>query len=182
MNVVLEAWYRHRHRDIEVASTAVVVEGILMIAAVVAASVFASMLATRLFEIRDTANEMLQALNDRAKTSIMIIYATYVKTSTTGYFVVYAMNTGKTGIVIPKLEIYLGNYTRLDPYTYAYDGTVSPGEWTYDEVYGNGDGIWSPGEAIAIYIYNTTAIMPPYVVKIVTQNGVVSQEVFTQLP
>ncbi len=161
------------------AATSVVVEGILMIAAIITASIFASTFFVKLMEMRDVMSGMARGYSERLKTSIMIIYATYFKDQ--GYFVVYAKNIGKSSIFIKRMNIYFGNTTKMDLYLYNYDGIVEKGEWDYVEVDGVSDGLWNPGETLTIYIYNMTSIEPPYTVKIVAPNGYKTEETFAPL-
>lgn len=161
-------------------SSSVVVESILMIAAIVAASVFASSFVVKLAEFKDSFNSVVRSYSDKVKTDIMIVYATYL--NSTESFVVYARNIGKTSIFIKSMSVYFGNTTELDLYTYDYDGEPALGEWDYTIANAPDNGLWEPGETLIIYIYNVTTLTPPYIVKLVLPNGYVAQETFAPLP
>ena len=161
-------------------SSSVVVEGILMIAAIVAASVFASSFVVKLAEFKESFNSVVRSYSDKVKTNIVIIYATYL--NSTGSFTVYARNIGKTSVFIKSMSIYFGNTTELDLYTYDYDGVPASGEWDYTVANAPDNGLWEPGETLIIHIYNITALTPPYIVKLVLPNGYVAQETFASLP
>jgi len=151
-----------------------------MIAAIVAASIFASSFVVKLAEFKDSFNSVMRSYSDKVKTNIMIIYATYL--NSTGSFVVYARNIGETSVFIKSISVYFGNTTELDLYTYDYDGVPAPGEWDYSTVNSPDNGLWEPGETLVFYIYNVTTLTPPYVVKLVLPNGYVAQETFAPLP
>ncbi len=161
------------------ASASVVVEAILMIAAIITASIFASSFFTKLLELKDAMNSMVSQYRNRLKTELMIIYATYLKDR--GYFAIYAMNIGKSTIYIERISIYFGNSTLMNLYMYDYDAVLEPGEWFYEEVSDHRDRLWEPGETIVIYLLNQTTITPPYIVKLVLPNGYSVNEVFAPL-
>ena len=160
-------------------SASVIVEGILMIAAIVTASIFASTFLTKLLEIRDAVNVMAHQYSSRIKTELTIIYTTYL--SNRECFAIYSMNIGKSVIYIKRLSIYFGNSTLMNLYTYDFDGTPNPGEWYYEELGNNVDDLWEPGETIVIYVVNQTSVKPPYVVKLALPNGYSISEAFVPL-
>jgi len=160
-------------------SASVIIEGIIMIAAIITASIFASSFLVKIMEMSDVMNSIAKGYKEKLRTHLMIIYATYLNTSNS--FVVYARNIGESSIFIKRLSIYFGNNVKLDLYVYDYDGSPEPGEWYYDEVDGVSDGIWNPGETLAIYICNVTSIKPPYIVKIVTPSGYKIEETFAPI-
>jgi len=157
----------------------VVVEGIIMIAAIVTVSIFASTFLTKIIEMGDVMNNIAKDYKERLRTDLMIIYATYM--NSTNDFIVYARNIGKSTIFIKELGIYFGNSTRLDMYMYDYDGIPEPGEWYFTEADGTNDGLWNPGETLIIHICNVTTIEPPYIVKIVTPSGYSVEETFAPI-
>ena len=161
--------------------TSVVVEGILLISAVVAASVFAAAFLTKMGEVKDAFVYSTKANIARVKTKITVVYATY--NDSEGFFVVYAKNVGQYEVSpISKIDVYFGSLGKAVLYSYDFDGIFSPGEWTYIEFTGKKVDIWEIGETIEIKVYNSTTIDPPYYVKIVLPYGESVEETFSEVP
>ena len=161
--------------------TSVVVEGILLIAAVVAASVFAAAFLTKMGEVREAFLYSMKASVAKVKTKIVITYATYDDTQ--GLFLVYAKNVGQYDVLpIDKIDVYFGSLGKAGLYSYDYDGVLSPGEWNYVELSGKRANVWEVGETVEIKIYNSTVVNPPYYVKIVLPYGESAEETFSEVP
>jgi len=161
--------------------TSVVVEGILLIAAVIAASVFAVAFLTKMSEVKETFLYSMKASVARVKTKVVIAYATY--DSSQGLFLVYAKNVGQYDVLpIDKIDVYFGSLGKASLYSYDYDGVFSAGEWSYVELSGKKANVWEIGETIEIKIYNATTIDPPYYVKIVLPYGESVEETFSEVP
>ena len=161
--------------------TSVVVEGILLITAVVAASVFAVAFLTKMGEVKDAFVYSMKANVAKVKTKIAVIYATYNNSG--GFFVVYAKNVGQYDVSpIGKIDVYFGTVGKAVLYNYDLDGVFSHGEWTYTEFSSRKAGVWEVGETIEIKIYNSTVVNPPYYVKIVLPYGESAEETFSEVP
>ncbi len=162
-------------------STSVIVEGILLIAAVVAASVFATTFLTRIGEIKDSFAYSMKANVAKVKTKVVITYTTY--NDSANYFVIYVKNVGQyTVSPISEMDIYFGTLGKASLYNYDKDGILSPGEWDYVEISGKKTGVWELGETIEIRVLNASTINPPYYVKIVLPCGVSAEEIFSKVP
>ncbi len=161
--------------------TSVVVEGILLIAAVVAASVFAAAFLTKMGEVKDVFVSTMKANVAKVKTKVAITYAAFNDTG--GFFVVYAKNVGQYEVSpLNKIDVYFGSLGKAILYTYDFDGSFSPGEWSYVEFSGKKANVWEIGETIEIKIYNATTVDPPYYVKIVLPYGGSAEETFSEVP
>jgi len=160
--------------------SSVIVEAVFMIASVIAASVFATMLVGKMNEFHDIFALTVKSRIQSIKINIAITYATY--DSSQGCFLIYAKNIGKKIIIaLPSADLYFGTVGSAKLYTYDRDGLFSPGEWRFEELI-DSDNYWSPGETIVFKIYNETAIDPPYYVKIVLPEGTYTEESFSIIP
>ena len=160
--------------------SSVVVEAIIMMSAVIAASMLASVIVSKVNVINDAFQTVMREKNRAMLTRIAITYATYDDTS--GLFIVYATNIGSYAVsAMDKINIYFGEYGHAAFYTYDRDGILSPGEWSYIEPEGEKPNVWEPGETIEFIIYNSTAVNMPYYVKIVLPSGSQTDEIFTDI-
>ncbi|MCD6301316.1 MAG: hypothetical protein J7L82_04520 [Staphylothermus sp.] len=161
--------------------SSVVVEGIILVAAVIASAVVAATIVERVSVINDALRQSMKQQANSIMTRISIVYATY--DTTVGLFVVYAKNIGKYPVIgLDKLNVYFGEYGKADLYVYDRDGVLVPGEWSYIEVSGSEPEVWEPGETIKIYIYNSTVVNSPFYVKIYTPSGSWTEEEFVFIP
>lgn len=161
--------------------TSVVVEGILLIAAVIAASVFAAAFLTKIGEVKETFLYSMKTSVARVKTRVVITYATYDNSQR--LFLIYAKNVGQYDVLpIDKIDVYFGSLGKASLYNYDHDGVLSPGEWNYVELSGKRANVWEVGETVEIKIYNSTVVNPPYYVKIVLPYGESAEETFSEVP
>ncbi len=157
--------------------SSIVAEGIMLVAVVIASAVFASAIVDRMNQVNEAIKMSMKQQAETIMTKIAIAYATY--DDSIGLFIIYVKNIGKYPITaINKLNVYFGEYGKAQLYTYDYDGSLAPGEWSYVEIDGKKTGVWEPGETLEILIYNTTAINDPCYIKIVTPSGVYAEDEF----
>jgi len=161
--------------------SSVVVEGIILVAAVIASAVLATTIVEKVSIVNDAIRQSMKQQADSIMTRISIVYATY--DTNIGLFVVYAKNIGKYPVIgLDKLSVYFGEYGKAELYIYDRDGALAPGEWNYVEVSGSEPGVWEPGETIKIFIYNSTVVNSPLYVKICTPSGSWAEEEFVLIP
>jgi len=161
----------------------VVVEAIVMISAVIAASVFASALVTKVGELRQAVAAAIRSQVERVEIDAVATYATYDPGQSC--FLVYIKNVGRYSVpyaYLPKADVYFGSTGSAQLYSYDSDGNPAPGEWSFTEALGNGNDRWEPGETIVLRIYNSTAVDPPYYVKFVLPSGSSVEAVFSEVP
>ncbi len=160
--------------------SSVVVEAIIMVSAVIAASVLASAIVNKVNVMNNVFQTVLKSKNEALLTKVVITYAAY--DDSLGLFRVYATNIGSYAVTaMDKIDIYFGEYGHATLYTYDRDGVLTRGEWSYVEPEGNEPNVWEPGETIEFLIYNSTAVNMPYYVKIVLPTGSYADEVFTDI-
>ncbi len=158
--------------------SSLVVEGIMLIAVVIASAVFASGVVDRIIQVNEAIKISMKQQAESVMTKIAIVYAAYDENA--GLFVVYAKNIGKYPVLaINKINVYFGEYGKAQLYTYDVDGVLSPGEWSYIEVDGEKTSIWEPGETIEILIYNTTTVSNLCYIRIVTPSGTFAEDEFS---
>jgi len=153
----------------------VVVEGIILVAAVIAASVFATTFLGKVFEVKDIFVQLTKKNIERLKAKVVVVYATYDKDL--GCFLVFAKNVGKVPIKpIDKIDVYFGTLGEAKPYTYSQTPTL--GQWSFVE-HGSENNIWELGETLELRIFNQTTIETPYYVKIILPQGGIAEETFS---
>lgn len=162
--------------------SSIIVEGIILIAAVIASSILATAIVERTNMVNDAIKQSMKQQADSIKAKIVIVYATYDESI--GLFIVYLKNVGKYPIrAIDKMDIYFGEYGKAELYVYDKDGALSPGEWSYMEISESKiSNVLEPGETIKILIYNSTVVNPPYYVKIFTPYGTWDEKEFLNAP
>ncbi len=148
-----------------------ITHAILMIAAVIIASIFAFTVILKTSTLTSSISQIIFSEQSAFKTQLTITDIEY--SSSKGCFEIYVKNTGYSDItedLIEKMDVYLGGEgDGLD--LYVYSSTPTLGQWNYTETLYN-DNSWNVGETIIIHAYNSTEIKPPYHVKIVLPNGV----------
>ena len=156
--------------------SSVIVEGIILIAAIIAASVFAATFMGKVFEVKDVFTQLAKKNVERLKAKAVIVYATYDKDL--GCFLIFAKNVGKIPIKpINEINVYFGTLGEARPYTYS--DTPTSGQWSFIE-YGVENSIWELGETLELRVFNSTSVKNPYYVKIVLPQGGIAEEIFSQ--
>lgn len=147
-----------------------IVEALLIIVSVSVATILASTVLSKLseFQNRFTAisSESLQGLSER----LAYIHATY--DSSNECFVVYVKNVGNYPVhAFDRATVLFGGSGSNVNYI-PYSSSPSPGCgcWGFKE-FGVANGVVDPAETIAIRIYNSTPLDPPYRFKLVTSKG-----------
>jgi len=156
--------------------SSVIVEGIILVAAIIAASVFAATFMGKVFEVKDVFAQLAKKSVERLKAKAVIVYATYDKNL--GCFLIFAKNVGKIPIKpINEINVYFGTLGEARPYTYS--DTPTSGQWSFIE-YGVENNIWELGETLELRVFNNTSVETPYYVKIILPQGGVAEEIFSQ--
>jgi len=157
--------------------SSVVVEGIILVAAVIAASVFAATFMGKVFEVKDALAQMAKRNVEHFKLKVVVVYATY--NNELGCFLVFAKNVGKIPVKpIEEVSIFFGTLGKAEPYYYNPSPTY--GQWTYVE-HSTVNGIWELGETVEFRIYNQTNIETPYYVKLILPQGGFAEEMFSEV-
>lgn len=157
--------------------SSVIVEGIILIAAVIAASVFAATFINKVFEVKDGLARLAKRNIETLKAKVVVAHAVY--DSSLKCFLVFAKNVGEVPIKpISEVSIYFGTLGKATLYT--YNSTPSSMQWTYVE-HGERNGVWELGETLEFRIYNQSSIDTPYYIKIVLPQGEYSEEVFSEI-
>ncbi|OYT56714.1 MAG: hypothetical protein B6U76_02840 [Desulfurococcales archaeon ex4484_217_2] len=156
--------------------SSVIVEGIILVAAIIAASVFAATFMGKVFEVKDTFTQLARKNVERLKAKAVIVYATYDKDL--GCFLIFAKNVGKIPIKpINEINVYFGTLGEARPYMYS--DTPTSGQWSFIE-YGVENNIWELGETLELRVFNSTSVKTPYYIKIVLPQGGIAEEIFSQ--
>ena len=156
--------------------SSVIVEGIILVAAIIAASVFAATFMGKVFEVKDVFTQLAKKNVERLKAKAVIVYATYDKDL--GCFLIFAKNVGKIPIKpINEINVYFGTLGEARPYTYS--DTPTSGQWSFIE-YSVENNIWELGETLELRVFNSTSVKTPYYIKIVLPQGGIAEEIFSQ--
>jgi hypothetical protein len=147
-----------------------VTTAILVVAGIVIAAMVASTVISQYYMIDSTIRGASRGVEDRLRTRVEVVHGAVEG----DHFVVFVKNTGRRVIAVSEVEsadVYFGRACET-----LYRLGSGPRTWSYEELYA--DGVWSIGETLILRIYNGTAVgPPPYCVKIVLPNGVVSEGV-----
>jgi flagellar protein FlaG len=156
-------------------SSSVTSEAIILIAVVVAAVALSQSFISAVSMIQDKAGASSKAMADKISTSVKIIYAAEVNTTTAR---VWVKNIGTSTIHDPNIidsDLFFGRPGGFDWYGYSKSGIG----WSY-KVLGDVTEGWRPGETIEIDITSTKVITSgDYYVSYITYNGVKSELYFS---
>lgn len=147
-----------------------ITHALLTIAAITIASIFAFVMLTKISTLNSSISQMIYSNVNGMESSITIIDFYY--DSQNQSFVVFVKNTGSMDIsptFASMTDVYLGTYGQGTS-LYTYSSSPSPGHWSYTKTQPTAS--WKAGETIVILVYNTTAVIPPYQIKIVMPNGI----------
>ncbi len=143
---------------------------ILVVAGIVIAAMIVSTVVSQYYVVDSTVRGASRSLEDRLKTRVEIVHGALDGV----HFIVFAKNTGKRAIAVKEIEsmdVYFGKQCET-----LYRLGTGYWTWSYEEF--SADGVWSIGETLILRIRNGTAVgPPPYCVKIVLPNGVISEGV-----
>jgi len=143
-----------------------IAHGILLIASIVVASVFAIAVIGRTSLLTSIFSQNVNQLSIDLRTDFSLIYAYY--DSQEGVFKVFAKNTGQQELsasYLSKSDVYLVGGGRVQLLNYG----EGPGTWTYAD--GNGAPGWQPGETITLLASNSTDLGASVIIKFVLPNG-----------
>ncbi|MEM0090360.1 MAG: hypothetical protein QXF84_03320 [Nitrososphaerota archaeon] len=133
-----------------VVSTSFISEAIIMIAAIVATSVFATTFMSGLYAVSDANKFAISRMEHELKTEVKIIFAAPVSETV---IKVWLKNVGQSDIpseLIGLSELFFGSKTSFQHIPY---GGVSLPRWYYEFVNDvDDDGRWDPSETIEITI------------------------------
>ena len=148
-----------------------ITHALLTIAAITLAAIFAFTIISKTTSLTSSISQFIFSESQNLKTSITIIEVHY--DSSLSCFVIYVKNTGSYSMplsILNETDVYLGTYgSALNLYTYNPLGGA--GHWNYTQ-YGVNNSSWDVGETLALYLYNSTNVSPPYHVKIVLPSGI----------
>lgn len=153
----------------------VIAEALLLLVGISLAASLSSVVLSRVSTIQSrfsvAVSELSQAMGER----LTYIYATYSPSA--GAFVVYLKNVGSNPIYqIDRSTLLFGSGESLQYLPYCSDQKVNC--WELVE-FGVANGVVELTETVAIYIYNSTSISPPYRFKLVTPRGSSVEAIFT---
>ena len=154
----------------------VIAEALLLLVGISLAAALSSAVLSRVSAIQSrfsaAVSELTQALGER----LAYVYATYSPSS--GAFVVYLKNVGSNPVYqVGGSTVLFGNVEGMEYLPYC-SGDQRVRCWELVE-FGVANGVVEPAETVAIYIYNTTSITPPYRFKLVTPRGTPVEATFT---
>lgn len=157
----------------------VIAEALLLLVGVSLAALLSSAIISRMsyFQSRFSAavSEMSQAISER----LAYVYGTYVQSERA--FVVYLKNVGDHPVYeVDKSTILFGSRGSLQYIPYC-SVQQSADCWKLTE-FGVVNGVVDPAETVAIYIYNSTSLEPPYRFKLVTPRGSSVEAEFSTYP
>jgi len=152
---------------------------ILVIAGVLIASLLTVALLSQVSIINNVIAMTSREVRERISTSIDVIYVA-LNTTNNGdrYIVVFVKNIGGRGIAldeVKKVDVYVYDSNNFQLYT--FDELGRPGHWNFTEVWA--DNVWSIGETLIIYVYNTTSYLIPFNVRITLPNSVQSEYMYS---
>lgn len=167
----------------------VISTAILLIATIIAASVFTAAAISELYTFQNTFKEMGSKNQAAYESSITIIG----ETNATGQIIVWVKNTGTTSFTLSGVDgdpqfwdVFItfpnGAYTR---FPYSSITGCSPGQdgscfnvMLLNDV--SGTGIWASGETIQLTIYTSQTIgAGSYQVSLSLSNGVTAEDTFS---
>jgi len=137
----------------------VIAEALLLLVGISLAAALSSAVLSRVSAIQSrfsvAVSELTQALGER----LAYVYATYSPSS--GAFVVYLKNVGSNPVYqVGGSTVLFGNVEGMEYLPYC-SGDQRVRCWELVE-FGVANGVVEPAETVAVYIYNTTSITPPY--------------------
>lgn len=147
----------------------VIAEALLIIVGVSLATALASVALSRVSIIQSRlaslTADLIQALSER----LVYVHALYDESR--GCFVVYVKNVGRYPVYpIDGFTVLFGGPSGVSYYGFSASPSRGCGCWGYAEL-GLSNGVIEPGELVALYIYNATAVSPPHYLRLVTAKG-----------
>ncbi|MEM0454094.1 MAG: hypothetical protein QXO98_05515 [Sulfolobales archaeon] len=167
-------------RVVKLGISNILAEALLIIVGVTVAVAFSSVVMSRLsdFQSRFTiiSSEAIQGLSEK----LIYVHATYDPYA--NCFVVYLKNVGSYTVQsIARATVILKGVNSIAMYIpYSNEPVAGCGCWDYVE-YGVSNGVIDPSETVAIRIYNSTPLQPPYYFKFITSRGTSVESEFSSL-
>lgn len=149
-----------------------IVEALLIIVSVSVATILASTVLSKLSEFQSrftvVSSESLQGLSER----LAYIHATYDPSNEC--FVVYIKNVGSYPVYAfdRATVLFGGSGSNINYVPYSNSPSPGCGCWEFKE-FGVVNGVVDPTEVVAIKIFNSTPLDPPYKFKLVTSKGTI---------
>jgi len=161
-------------------SSVTISEVIILIAATLLASSFATYLIFYSNILQSSVTISIDAANQRMNVRVEIVYATINETEKC--YVIYAKNVGYIPIhnsTYNSIDLYVGPYRRAT--LYRYNASGGAGYFTIED--SDGDGVWEVGETAVLKAeYSSLTEEPLYEAKIYISNGVGDSYLFTPPP
>jgi len=153
----------------------VIAEALLLIVGVSLAATLLSAVLSQVSTIQSrfsvAISELAQSLSER----LTYVYATYSPSE--GAFVMYLKNVGSYPVYrLNASTVLFGSAENL--LYLPYCGSQLVGCWKVVEL-GVANNTLEPAETVAIYVYNSTSLSPPYRFKLVTVRGTSVEATFT---
>ncbi|ADB58437.1 hypothetical protein [Archaeoglobus profundus] len=150
----------------------VITNALLVIATVVAVSIFTTAMIPSIRDMSNTYYSMTSKLGERVGTDIRIIFIESTDTSLT----FWVKNIGTSRIAVPLLNLsdvfIVSNST-------SYHFTLSDSSVSYSIENGDGDNYWEEGETLRVNI-DVSLPSGSYILNFVLYNGVGDSEVFSR--
>lgn len=163
-------------------SSVTISEVIILIAATLLASSFATYLVFYSNIIQNNIATSIGAVRQQMNIRVKIVYATINESERC--FIIYVKNVGYLPIhnsSFSFIDLYVGPYRRATLYRYDPNGGVG----YFSIVDSDGDGVWEVGETAVLKAYyeeGTSTEEPLYEAKIYISNGIGDSYLFTPPP
>ena len=157
----------------------VITTGILIIAAVIAVAVLITAVYPALFTVTGSITGTSSKGSDVAMSHVEVVMSSVVNSSA---LQVWVKNTGSTAVPANEIAYTDVYYGSTDNMARATPGTSSGLGWTYSLSDTDGDEQWSPGETLAIVLYDpghTQFGAGDHEIKLVLYNGASFEDTIT---
>jgi archaellum component FlaG (FlaF/FlaG flagellin family) len=153
----------------------VVAEALLLVVGVSLAAALLSAVVSRVSIVQSRFSNVVSELAQSVVERLAYVYATYSPSE--GAFVVYLKNVGSYPIYqLNASTVLFGGAEGLQYLPYCSSQRV--GCWRVVEL-GVVNNTLDPAETVAVYVYNSTSVTPPYRFKLVTARGTAVEATFT---
>ncbi len=158
--------------------SAPITEALLLLVGITIAVVLGLALLSKTSILQSRFTSVIADVSRSVSERMSFVYATY--NSSGGYFIIYLKNVGSQPIhAIDRATLIFGNSTSA--LFYEYNESGGPGTWRYVELMRKNH-VWDPTETIAVIVYNSTTIEPPYYFKFTTYSGASVTGEFSDIP
>lgn len=158
--------------------SAPITEALLLIVGITVAAVLGLALLSKTGILQSRFTSVIADVSRSVSERMTFVYATY--NSSGGYFIIYLKNVGSQPIhAVDRATLIFGNTTSATFYNYNESG--GSGTWRFVELMRK-NYVWDPAETIALIVYNSTTIEPPYYFKFTTYSGTSISGEFSDIP